>query len=218
MPNHVTNVITAERNVIQACLNESGDFDFSNIIPKPESLYDKQVDSSLIDRAKLALGLLREPYSNPRDLTEVTSNMEFSNCLRLATSELTEKEKADILVKIIQSYMNTGSLYWYDWNNHNWGTKWNCYSVEDRGGSYKFETAWSCPIKVFSALSKKFPNEKIIVNYADEDWGNNCGIIHFLDGEAIDEKDFSGTKEGIEFALKLIYREEWKEKMKEFEL
>ena len=72
--------------------------------------------------------------------------------------------------------------YWYEWHCHYWGTKWNSYEGEFYGESpdklrFSFLTAWSVPQPIFEELVRKFHNVKIKVEYADEDYGNNCGIL-----------------------------------------
>lgn len=74
-----------------------------------------------------------------------------------------------------------GKNTWYDWNCDNWGTKWNSVDAsfyESCDGLYHvtFNTAWSAPIPIFDAIHKQYPNLRIVVNFADEDLGNNCGI------------------------------------------
>lgn len=51
---------------------------------------------------------------------------------------------------------------WYEWNNVNWGTKWNavsCHvSIEMPGYlQVSFSTAWDAPRPVFNALRAKYP-------------------------------------------------------------
>ena len=51
---------------------------------------------------------------------------------------------------------------WYNWRNANWGTKWDAYSLEieddemPNGFAVTFETAWSPPEEVHSAISEQF--------------------------------------------------------------
>ena len=51
---------------------------------------------------------------------------------------------------------------WYNWRCHNWGTKWDCYSLEiedsemPHGFEVTFETAWSPPEEIHSAISEQF--------------------------------------------------------------
>ena len=72
---------------------------------------------------------------------------------------------------------SSGIPLWYDWSVANWGTKWNAYevcSIYEQG--YSFWTAWSAPEQIFVALSERFPDVTITVEFADEDTGGgNCG-------------------------------------------
>ena len=51
---------------------------------------------------------------------------------------------------------------WYNWRNANWGTKWDAYSLEidddsmPNGFEVTFETAWSPPEEIHSAISEQF--------------------------------------------------------------
>ena len=51
---------------------------------------------------------------------------------------------------------------WYNWRCYNWGTKWDCYSLEiddvdmPNGFEVTFETAWSPPEEIHSAISEQF--------------------------------------------------------------
>ena len=72
-----------------------------------------------------------------------------------------------------------GHSNWYDWNNWNWGTKWDCsesiYSQEDK--MLEFQTAWSCPQEILLRMSEMFPDIQFNGSYADEDFGSNVGYI-----------------------------------------
>ena len=72
-----------------------------------------------------------------------------------------------------------GHNNWYDWNNWNWGTKWDCsesiYSQEDK--MLEFQTAWSCPQEILLRMSEMFPDIQFNGSYADEDFGSNAGYI-----------------------------------------
>jgi len=52
------------------------------------------------------------------------------------------------------------SNHWYDWNIRNWGTKWDTDAELERLGDdhayYRFETAWSPPVEVITALSAQY--------------------------------------------------------------
>ena len=51
---------------------------------------------------------------------------------------------------------------WYNWRVQNWGTKWDAYSLEiddcdmPHGFEVNFETAWSPPEEIHSAISEQF--------------------------------------------------------------
>ena len=76
---------------------------------------------------------------------------------------------------------------WYNWRIQNWGTKWNAYDQikTEKPNELYFLTAWSAPSEIYEALTKKFPNLTIEVDYADEDIGCNCGKMVFKDGKMV---------------------------------
>ena len=122
MPNHVTNIIEANEQVIQSMLNQDGLVDFCQIVPRHKDLDDS-----------FGISCEAEDYA-----------------------------------------LNA------------WGTKWNAYgqSAEDNTSTrVSFETAWSHPVPVIEALSKKFPEHEIKVRFADEDTGSNCGYYTIKNGE-----------------------------------
>ena len=56
---------------------------------------------------------------------------------------------------------------WYNWRVHNWGTKWDCYSLEiddtdmPHGFEVQFETAWSPPEEVCNAIRDQYDDLSI---------------------------------------------------------
>lgn len=85
----------------------------------------------------------------------------------------------------------------YEWCVSNWGTKWNAYSISYDDESICFKTAWRTPIPIFVEISKRFPDLKLKIAYADEDRGYNCGLLLFKNGKLIrsrDEKAMSNPK------------------------
>ena len=72
-----------------------------------------------------------------------------------------------------------GRSNWYDWNLHNWGTKWDAkeafYNQEDK--ILQLETPWSCPDTVLLEMFEQFPDLHFEGSYADEDFGSNAGYI-----------------------------------------
>lgn len=72
-----------------------------------------------------------------------------------------------------------GRSNWYDWNLHNWGTKWDAtessYNQEDK--ILEFQTAWSCPDTILLEMFEQFPDLHFEGSFADEDFGSNTGYI-----------------------------------------
>lgn len=108
---------------------------------------------------------------------------------------------------------------WYGWSIEYWGTKWNAVNsfILENFGQWKFETAWAAPIPVIRTLSMIFPDVTFTLEYADEDIGNNCGVIEFKDGtEKMTFGEGCTVESRIEFALRLwdIDKDEWKKEMR----
>lgn len=75
----------------------------------------------------------------------------------------------------------------YEWCIEHWGTKWNAYKVAYNDDCVYFDTAWSTPRPIWVELSKRFPNLNLMVEFADEDIGRNCGILVYCNGEIIED-------------------------------
>ena len=102
----------------------------------------------------------------------------------------------------INNILQYGADSWYDWCCENWGTKWNAtstYIIDDT--EIEFDTAWDCPVNIFKELSRQFSGVEIVVEFADEDVGSNCGIITFLNGEIEEYIDMNGD---TDFALEVL--------------
>lgn len=93
---------------------------------------------------------------------------------------------------------------WYNFNNREWGTKWDVAVAEDdkyintsiqetENGEnyvvhYNFETAWSRPIPALKKLSAQYPTLLFTLSYEEETgWG---GEMEFLRGEIISESEY----------------------------
>lgn len=86
---------------------------------------------------------------------------------------------------------------WYNWNNRNWGCKWDAsqpelHSDEPNGENqvlvYGFETPWSPPVPAIEKLSEQYPNLLLTLSYEEEQgWG---GEMEFLKGEIISESEY----------------------------
>ena len=115
--------------------------------------------------------------------------------------ELGVKNLKDLGNVYINNILQYGADSWYDWCCENWGTKWNAtntYIVDDT--EIEFSTAWSCPVNIFKELSRQFSGVEIVVEFADEDIGSNCGKITFLNGEIEEYIDMDGD---TDFALEV---------------
>lgn len=115
--------------------------------------------------------------------------------------ELGVKNLKDLGNVYINNILQYGADSWYDWCCENWGTKWNAtntYIVDDN--EIEFSTAWSCPVNIFKELSRQFSGVEIVVEFADEDIGSNCGKITFLNGEIEEYIDMDGD---TDFALEV---------------
>lgn len=94
-----------------------------------------------------------------------------------------------------------GSIDWYDWCCDHWGTKWGaCHEevgeIAEVGNGLAsveimFDTAWSVPSPIFSALAETYPKIRFSGRWADEDMGHNCGLWEAENGiVAVTEYDF----------------------------
>lgn len=77
---------------------------------------------------------------------------------------------------------------WYNWNNNNWGTKWDVavaddeqypdtemYQDEPTAVGYKFNTAWAPPTPVIQKLSEQYPNLTFTLSFEEEQgWGGEA--------------------------------------------
>ena len=98
-----------------------------------------------------------------------------------------------------------GHNNWYDWNNWNWGTKWDCsesiYSQEDK--MLQFETPWSAPVPIHEMMAEMFPDLTFQGTYADEDFGSNAGCIengavYFVENQSEEAYEIAATLWGYE--------------------
>jgi hypothetical protein len=181
MPNWITNNIKAPPAVIAAMLNTDGQIDFNLMMPSPTPYGN---DWELISypaetAANAVLGVALS--DNP-----VTSSLEFHNRQRTKVADLPEMD-FEQFIAMLRNYRACGYLHCMDFARKAWGTKWNAceqsISVDD--GIASFETAWSCPLPILKALSKRFPSDEISVEFADEDIGANCGSFSLLNGEFV---------------------------------
>lgn len=125
---------------------ETRPFDFNKIIPYPESL--SRMDAYSNKMAKL----------HAKDKNSPWPSFSGNKCMP------------------IHDGYNKGG---YDWCCKNWGTKWNSrvedFKMKIKGDKaeayYNMDTAWSPPLPVLDALSRKFPDIEMLVHFVDEGGG-----------------------------------------------
>lgn len=82
---------------------------------------------------------------------------------------------------------------WYNWNNRNWGVKWDASVnevVRNEGIiSYYFDSPWGPPLsEMLLDMSTHFPNISFTHNYEEEQgWG---GEYEFQNGEVSEEREW----------------------------
>lgn len=87
---------------------------------------------------------------------------------------------------------------WYNWNNRNWGTKWDAngsYLHTEEPGKlvYSFDTAWAPPTQAMERLAEDNPELTIHVRFIEEQgWGGEM-VGNGLDWEELDGWDIPET-------------------------
>ena len=189
MPNHITNRITAPKEVIDFLLVD-GKVDFNQLVPMPEPL-SVQVHFALRKLLECDLDIPKKYEWETRETT-----------LTYDTLSEADKKTYD---KAKQNYEQYKQIDWYEWCLMNWGTKWNAYNTSRLSDTVvEFETAWSGIEGLIGKLSDKFPTHEIHYMYADEDIGSNVGKMTLLNGEYKEITNFSNlSKESFELAFEL---------------
>lgn len=107
---------------------------------------------------------------------------------------------------------------WYEWSWNNWGTKWNSCANDikveyDQNNeieciSGNFETAWSTPKPVFDAMSRRYPNLSVDIDFCDEDYfSKNAGTFEYENGSLKIYKEPKTEEQAGEYAVKLGFWE-----------
>jgi hypothetical protein len=218
MPNHVQNLLTLvnasedEIKKFNELFHEEEDSDFislNKIIPMPDSL---RIESG--SRSSNAEEILKA--ADPEQaLADHLAKMREE---RHYTDEDCEEFKK-FVEQVKYNLDNYGCPTWYDWCIKNWGTKWDTYDGGSNDcNSCNFYTAWSTPFPAMVALSKMLPDCEVEVEYADEDYGSNCGRYTLKNGE-IKSSYLPDGEEALAFALDVWGEdyEEYMERLKEDE-
>jgi len=214
MPNHVQNRLTlvnaseAEIKKFNELFHDDGDFiSLNKIIPMPESL---RIESG--SRSSKAEEIINS--ADPRQALE--DHLAKMREDRHYTDEDCWEFK-QLVAQVKYNLEKYGCPTWYEWCIKNWGTKWDTYdggSIDDH--SCCFNTAWSTPFPAMVALSKMLPDCEVEVEYADEDYGSNCGRYTLKNGE-VESSYRPDGEEALMFALEVWGEdyEEYKEMMGE---
>lgn len=161
------------------------EFDFNKIIPMPEEL-------------NLTAGS-EETIARSCAVARVNGKTTSDEFEKPWSKGKTFDEWADLGDKYISNIKKYKASNWYDWCWDNWGTKWNADEPYWEGDNFvSFNTAWNTPTPVYQRLSELFPDVTFMVEYADEDLGNNCGTIEY-DGENF----FVNEENSLEFACEV---------------
>jgi hypothetical protein len=107
----------------------------------------------------------------------------------------------------------------YQWCIQNWGTKWGAYDAAWDCDCVTFNTAWSTAWPVWELLAKHFKDDNVemVIEYADEDRGNNCGIITYKGGKQVSHVPHTAMRDPKLFARAVIneqrsneYHRDWR--------
>lgn len=183
MPNYVCNILRFNGNGWKKMLpfikGEDTGFDFNTLVPMPEEL---NIESSGTMRLSFACELYRKE-KKVLDILRQRSRTGMTMEQLLDQMEKGQETSPELGKKAYENYKRYGFTDWYDWCVHYWGTKWNAVSVESGEDYLQFETAWSAPIPVITALAQRFPDIGFTHIWADEDIGQNCGQVQYADGK-----------------------------------
>lgn len=207
MPNHIMNILKIEgvsdekfreiANYVKGN-REYGEFDFNAIKPMPESL-----DIECGSRTDKGY----EAYKDYKSVMDKNPGLVPWNTLKkyMMKKHGVDADTWDLGHKAYDNMKKYGDMTWYSWCSYHWGTKWNAYecTMWEEGHVFQFETAWNSCYMIICALSKKFPDVKMILKFADEDIGYNTGIYTFLDDLFESELPEGGSTEAYELASRI---------------
>lgn len=188
----LVNASEADIKKFNGLFHEDGDFiSLKKIIPMPESL---QIERGRRSRKAEEIIKSADPeQALAAHLAEMRKDKHYTEEDCQAFKELVGKVKYNL-----DKY---GYPTWYEWSIETWGTKWDTYDgySNDENSCY-FYTANTTPFRAMVALSKMLPDCEIEVEYADEDYGYNCGRYTLKNGEVITSYQPDG-EEALAFAL-----------------
>ena len=219
MPNWCANQVDVEGDetevarLIAFVKGDEDAFDFSNIVPIPDSPYyavnEGQNDflcgcKKVWVETKAQVGKYdEEGYEKAEGHWEVGGLPIIKDVLGNGTIQDSVAAMfggSDICPIHKVGQISSHPDWWYNWNVKNWGTKWNCGEVwHDRDDdspvegktSYNFETAWSPAVPVIHALSGLFPTLSIAHRYCEGGMGF-AGEVMYHAGNEILRQEYDG--------------------------
>lgn len=191
MPNHCSNTLTAE-NIgnwdIFTTTREAGrtykELDFNKFAPMPArirrlaGLYTNRIRPGMSNVKVQAF--IDESFKNSQDF--------FKNGYAIYAREKNpvKTAKADARAWAKDPQLSDA---WYPWSIANWGTKWNAYDTDIHAEDcLTFTTAWSPPEEAILALSKKYPDTEITLEFSEPGY-DFAGTYVYLGGELISKED-----------------------------
>jgi len=178
---------------------ETNLFDFRKIVPMPDTIRNTECGSRtngdilcyLSNRFDKSFADLSEEKSRDRCFARLLLSQDVYDRNKELFASLSDEQREESYERgkqYAKNYVEYGATTWYEWSIMNWGTKWNaCDSYLDGDGSdghvcFEFDTAWSAPEPVLRKLTEMFPKLNFEGQFADEDFGNNCGVWGGGDG------------------------------------
>lgn len=175
----VSNKLIAEPKVIAALLDENGAVNFNKILPLPcRHGTDWEYISCAAEEAAVAIRSAVTSGARGRsivDLIEAHAKKLGVRCVEQLHSMLRNHEEC-------------GYFHDMDFARKVWGTKWN--SVNSRAsvleGTACFYTVSNYPDGVLVALSRKFPESEIHLEFEEKDAENSFGKLLLKGGHIAD--------------------------------
>ena len=231
------NILNSFKGKATKTYDKDFNFTFNTIIPEPDSISNTEdgtdnylklfvilSEKNVLSLEETMLNIKRNIYYEETDYKNVINHniaehiqSDFYKFSKIV-SEMNEKE-IDSLYDEGKAYVENlkeyGAMNWYDWRVKYWGTKWDAFDADifrtNNIVTVTFSTAWACCQPIIEALCKKFSDCVVECDYADEDYGHNCGIMVYSGTELTIETFKDGTLSALKFALDV-----WDDTLAEF--
>lgn len=126
----------------------------------------------------------------------------------LPSLENSELEEITLEVELASVSWNKHPKDELPWHVQNWGTKWDAYAIVVDEDFITFATAWSTPWPIWEALAEHFKdmqNIQLVIEYADEDAGGNCGIAVYEGGKQLYHRQAQDMPDPVSFARAIVF-------------